>query len=150
MDLNNKICDYKLFQNELIKHYNKRKRTIKNQVWFHLNEGPFDEQKLFSKYLHLIEHLFDNFSIEKKSCNFSFNEIILEKLKEVFSSISFELDNNNFQDYNNVRRENMRFFNTEDISIISSNEILNSLFYFGRVNFISSEILNNRIHYTSK
>jgi hypothetical protein len=142
MDSKKKTTDYQLYDNDLINYYNTKKTTIKNQFWMYIKERSFAEQKLFLK------HLLDDFTIEKKHFNLSYNEIIIKKLNELFSSITFELNNENFEDYNSVRKNNMRYFSNEEINIISKNEILNSLFYFDSVNFISSELINNRFNYS--
>lgn len=148
MDLKNKRIDYQFYENDLINYYNTKKPTIKNQLWVHIKERSFAEQKLFIKHLQSIEHLLDDFTIEKKYLNLSYNEIIKKKLNEIFSSITFELDNEHFEDYNSIRKNNMHYFSNEEINIISKNKILNSLFYFDAVNFISSELINNRFHRT--
>ena len=142
----NNISDYKLsfdklFQKELVDFYEERKKTIKNQLWLHLKEKSVEEQKHFLKHLYRIEHLLNELSLSSNSDYYNFNQIISDKLKMTFSLIDFELDNNEFVDYDLIEQENSNNFSADELLKIRKDETLNSLSYFENHNdFIKSEI----------
>jgi hypothetical protein len=149
----NSVSDYKLsfdklFQKELQDFYEKRKKGLKNQIWHNLKDKNSDEQKLFLKYLHTIEHLMQSIILNTDSSSYNFNQIILEELSKVFPSMFFDLDNNEYADYDLIEQVNIEYFSADELLKIRKNEILNSLSYFENHNdFIKSE-LNNKIENT--
>lgn len=144
----NSLSDYKLtfdklFQKEMKDYYEEQKKGLKNQLWNHLKDENSDKQKLFLNYLYGIERLLQNVSLNTNSSSYDFNKIILDELKKVFPFITFELENNNFHDYDLIEKENVGNFSDEELLEIRKNEILNSLSYFeNQVDYIKSEILD--------
>lgn len=146
----NSVSDYKLtfdklFQKEIKDFYEERKKGLKNQIWHHLKDKDIDQQKLFLKYLHTIEHLLQIISLNTNSSSYNFNQIILDELRKAFSSIIFDLNNNKYADYDLIEQENIEQFSADELLIIRKSEILNSLSYFeNHIDFIKSEIENKK------
>ncbi|WP_372937966.1 protein NO VEIN domain-containing protein [Seonamhaeicola sp.] len=64
-------------------------------------------------------------------------------MEKIIPSISFELDNNDFQDYDLIERKNIKNFSTDELLKLRKDETLNSLSYFeNHIEFIKSEITN--------
>ncbi|MDQ3192221.1 MAG: DUF3883 domain-containing protein [Bacteroidota bacterium] len=152
----NNISDYKLtfdkvFQKELKDFYDERKKILKNQLWHHYKDKNFEEQGNFLKYLHKIEHLLKEITIDKNLSTYNFNNIILNELGKVFPSINFEIDNDDYQDYDEIEQINIEQFSTDELLTIRKDEILNSLSYFENlIDFIKSEITNKEEKITEK
>jgi len=144
----NKVSDYKLnfdklFQFEIKDFYDERKKTLKNQLWNYLKDKKIDEQKLFLKHLHTVEHLLQAVSLNANSSSYNFNQIILDELKKIFPLISFNLDNIEYQDYDLIEQDNVAHFSDDELLKIRRNEILNSLSYFeNHLDFIKAEVNN--------
>jgi len=142
----NSISEYKLtfdklFQNELIDFYEERKKTIKNQIWNHLKEKNIELQKYFLKHLYTIEHLLKELLLNTNSSNYNFNQIILAELKKAFPLMVFELNNNEFVDYDLIEQKNSKHFTADELLKIRKDEVLNSLSFFeNHIDYIKSEI----------
>lgn len=142
----NIVSDYKLsfdrlFEKELKDFYEERKKVLKNQIWHHLKDKAIDEQKLFLKHLHTIEHLLNSISLDTNSSSYNFNQVILVEMKKAFPSLIFDLDNNEYDSYDLIEQINIDHFSADELLKIRKNEILNSLSYFeNHIDFIKSEI----------
>lgn len=142
----NSISDYKisfdsLFQKELHDFYNLQIKNVKNQLWNYLKDKNIEEQSNFLKDLYKVEKLLQFIVLDKNLNSYDFNEIILNELKRVFTLINFELDFNEFQDYDLVEQENIKYFSNDELLKIRKEESLNSLSYFeGKNEYIKSRI----------
>lgn len=142
----NSSSDYKLsfdnlFQNELIDAYEERKMIIKNQLWFHLKDKSIDEQGLFLRQLYIIEHLFDDFKLTTNYSSYNFNQIIKEELLKKFSTIIFDINNNEFVPYDLIEEINVKSLSSDQLLLVRKDEKLNSLSYFeNRIDYILTEL----------
>lgn len=142
----NTVSDYKLtfdkvFQKELNNYYDLQKKNFKNQLWNDLTNKRKEEQVTFLKGLHNIEKLLQTIPLNKNLNDYNFKEIILTELKNIFSTIDFEFDNDEFQDYDSIEQQNMEHFSSDETLKIRQDEELNSLSYFeNHIEYIKSKI----------
>ncbi|WBX68205.1 hypothetical protein PG910_08800 [Tenacibaculum dicentrarchi] len=148
IDLNsyNEISDYKLsfdklFTKELNLFYDKRKKIVKNQLREFLSNKTKEKQKHFIKNVNQIEHLINDFSFTDTKSSYDLNLIIINKLSKLFPEIIFELENEDYLQYDLIESVNIKCFSDDEILNIRRNEELNSLIYFkDHVDYIKYEL----------
>ncbi|QXP71271.1 hypothetical protein H0I29_04065 [Polaribacter sp. R2A056_3_33] len=146
----NDISDYKLsfdtlFNKELNLFYDERKKLVKNQLWQFLLTETIDEQKLFIKNVNKIEHLINGFSITQNENSYNLDAIIINALTNLFPKIDFELENEDYPEYDFIESSSSKHFSDDEILNIRRDEELNSLIYFeGHIDYIKSQLEENK------
>lgn len=142
----NRASDYKLsfdklYTQEFKKYYNRIKKNLKDQIWNYLSSQEITSQKLFLKWLHKIEHLFDGKEYNENASNYDFDEIIISELKKEFPLVKFHLNNDQYQKYDLIHKKNFSEISENEELVLRKDEVLNSLSYFnGHLDFIKSEL----------
>ncbi|MGV8815847.1 MAG: sacsin N-terminal ATP-binding-like domain-containing protein [Gelidibacter sp.] len=147
----NDVSDYKisfdkLFTKELVLFYDERKKNIKNQLWLHLSTNGKDEQINFIKYLHDIEHLLNNFSFSQIENSYDLVLTLSNVLKEKIPFMRFDLEYEDYPEYDSIESENIKHFSEDEILDIRRSEELNSLSYFeGQIDYIKSQLNKKQV-----
>ncbi|WP_158850573.1 sacsin N-terminal ATP-binding-like domain-containing protein [Algibacter sp. L1A34] len=146
----NDISDYKLsfdtlFNKELNLFYDERKKMVKNQLWQFLSNRTKDDQKHFIKNVNKIEHLISGFSLTQNQNSYDLDFTIINELSKLFPTINFELENEDYPEYDFIESSNSKHFSDDEILNIRRDEELNSLIYFeGRIDYIKSQFEENK------
>lgn len=147
----NEISDYKLsfdllYTKELSTFYENHKKKIKNQVWYHLTKSTRELQANFIKYLHQIETLLNDFSLDQnKNCYNITNEIV-NILNNKLGFIEFDFEDDKHLDYDLIENKNSKEFNEDEKHQIRKDELLNSLNYFeGNIDYIKKKLSEKNI-----
>ena len=142
----NNIAEYKLsfdrlFNKELYDYFETLKKPLKNQLWHHLNRKDFNEKCSFILNLNKIEHLLQDFKIDKNLSYYNFKQIIIAQLLNAIPSINFDLDNIDYKDYDIVENNNTQLFLPDELIKIRKDQELNSLNHFeNQTDYIKSKI----------
>lgn len=143
----NKVSDQflsfdKLFNKEILDYYELKKKNLKNQLWSSLRDDDLSQQSKFVQFIDEIENLISDNIFNLNESNYDFDVVIIKELKQKFPNIIFELNNDNFQEYDSIKKLNMEEFTSEENVIIRRDETLNSLIHFeGRIEQIKTKII---------
>lgn len=145
----NDISNYKLtfdalFSKELNLFYEERKKVIKNQLWQFLSKKTKDEQSNFIKYLNKVEHLLNDFSLSQNENIYDLESIIKKELEKLFVFLKFDLENEDYPEYDLIENENRKLFSDDEMLKIRRDETLNSLSFFeDHIDYIKFQIVEN-------
>ncbi|CAM1361283.1 conserved protein of unknown function [Tenacibaculum soleae] len=142
----NEISDYKLsfdtlYTKELNLFYDERKKVVKNQLWLFSSNKTKDEQKHFIKNINKVEHLVNDFSFTQNENSYDLGLIIINELSKLFPEIIFDLENENYPEYDLIESINSEYFSDDETLNIRRDEELNSLIYFeGHIDYIKYQL----------
>ena len=131
-----------LFARELNDYYIKRKKTLRNQLWFNLKSQNKKQQGQFLSDLNKIESLLDNTILNQNQISYDFEQIIKKELETQFYQIEFDLNNFDYEDYDTVQLQYDDELSFDEKLALKDYLHLESLRYFeGHIDYLKSELI---------
>jgi len=140
-----KISFNNLFLKELNSYWAIKKKEVKNQLWHQLKIKNRDDQSMFLNHLKDIETLEITLDYEVIESTLDYHRYIVDKLYVLLPDFKFDLTFESKLDYDCIQLETDIKFNFDELQLLKSNSMMESLKYFdGNIDFLREWIENNR------
>lgn len=136
-----KINFNKIFNAQLKEFFSRKKKILKNSIWYNLSLKARVEQMQFLNLLKKIENFLEVEEITFDSTNPDIKDILNQRISREFTDLVPSLDFDKDIEYAKIHRKNELFFDEEELRLIKQDIQLESLKYFdNNVEFLKGEV----------